>query len=336
MHDLECVYIANDLDAADIQKSVKNPLITDSSPKYSLRELFSVSAIANLQKLDLFHAPHYTLPYQLKMPSIVTIHDVIHLRMKGYYSFPKRAYAYMMIRHACASSKVVIVDSEFGKQELLSVCNIREEKIKVVPLGVHESYFIKSSENDKQTFKEKYKISKPFILYTGSLKPHKNIPVLLSAFRQLSKKHDIHLVFSGDRLYDQPDLHAFIESNAISNRVIDLGRIEQNELKTAYQSAAAVILPSLYEGFGFSMLEAMASGVPAIGARAASIPEVVGDAGMLFDPKDDQDLARCIDSILSNDTVKAQLIEKGIERAKIFSWKQCVENTLNIYREVVS
>ncbi len=332
---LNCVYFAQDDLISSISNSLHGEFISDNSSKYSLQELYSVSIKANSQHIDLFHAPHYTLPINLKMPSIVTVHDIIHLRLKEYFSFAKRSYAYMMIRHACSASSAIIVDSEYGKKELLEVLPLKEGKIHVVPLGVNQLYFGKVMEEEKETFRKKYAITKPYLLYTGSLKPHKNIPTLLRAFKRLLNGHEIQLVFIGEMLNNYPQLTHYVHENNLRESVIDLGRIDQMELKVAYQSASAVVLPSFYEGFGFSMVEAMASGVPAIGARATSITEVVGDAGLLFDPLDETELVTQLDFVLSNKKLRSELIVKGIERAKQFAWKKCAEETLQIYNKVI-
>ncbi len=334
--DLNCVYFAQDELKESLKSNLNGNFVTNNSAKYSLQELFSVSRKANAQHLDLFHAPHYTLPVNLRMPSIVTIHDIIHVRLKEYFSLPKRAYAYLMIKHACSASSAIIVDSEFGKNELLSVFRVQENKIKVIPLGVNQSFFDKAKDKEKEIFRQKYGISKPYILYTGSLKPHKNIPFLLKAFNKISGKHELQIVFTGEKLYDNAHLSNFVIENKLTNAVIDLGRIDQSELRVAYQTASAVILPSLYEGFGFSMLEAMASGVPAIGARTTSITEVVGNAGLLFNPTHENELTHHIDTIITDAHLRSDLIDKGKERAQQFTWKLCAEKTLQIYKEVLS
>jgi len=332
--EIECVYFAQDNLISSISNSLKGEFIADNSPKYSLQELYTVSKKANLCRLDLFHSPHYTLPVNLKMPSVVTIHDIIHLRLKEYFSFTQRSYAYMMIQHACSASSAIIVDSEFGKKELLDIFNIKEEKVNVVPLGVNQSYFNKVKEEEKEVFRKKYAITKQYILYTGSLKPHKNIPILLKAFKNIVKKNDIQLVFTGEKLSDYPQLAQYVFENNLSESVFDLGRIDQAELKVAYQCASVVVLPSFYEGFGFSMIEAMASGVPAIGARTTSITEVVDNAGLLFDPKDENDLEKQLEIVLTNQKYRLELIVKGTERAQQYSWNRCIEKTLQIYHKV--
>lgn len=333
---LECIYFAQDELQKTLNNTINGRIITDNSSKYSLRELFSVSKKANAHNLDVFHAPHYTLPINLKMPSIVTIHDIIHLRLKEYFSYPKRAYAYRMIKHACFSSSAIIVDSEFGKNELLSIFDLKEEKIHVVSLGVNQMYFGRVTVEQKEIFLRNCAITKPYILYTGSLKPHKNVSILLKAFKKIAVNNDLQIVFAGEKVSENAQLRQYIIDNNLANSVIDLGRINLSQLKIAYQAATVVVLPSLYEGFGFSMVEAMASGVPAIGARATSITEVVGDAGLLFNPTDDNDLIHQIDRVIHDSNLRAELITKGTERAHQFTWKRCIETTLKIYKEVIT
>lgn len=333
--DLQCVLYASPKDA-DRLKPISNVEIQyDSSDKYSLRELFSLAHKANNSTLDLYHAPHYTLPVGLSMPSVVTVHDIIHLRLKEYFSIVQRAYAYAMIRHACTAASIIIVDSEFGKKELLDAFPINEEKIQVVYLGVNDAFFQKIPDEVNKNVLKIHKIVKPYILYTGSLKPHKNVPVLIEAFARVKKEHELQLVFSGERVSENGNLMQLIGKYGLEKSIVDVGRVAQKELISLYQSAQSVVLPSTYEGFGFSVLEAMAAGVPAIGSRSASIPEVVGDAGLLFDSANAVELSEHIVSVLTNAKLRESLIEKGLNRARTFSWKKCSEKTVEVYRKVV-
>jgi glycosyltransferase involved in cell wall biosynthesis len=333
--DIDFVYYVSASDKRAIEKTITGLMVMNHSPKYSIKELFSLSADANKRGLEVFHSPHYTLPLNLRMPSVVTIHDINHLRLKEYYSLPKRLYAYSIIKHACSASSAIIVDSKFVKEELLDVFTVEENKIHVVPLGVHDSFYILVDDRRKNEFLSKYSLSKPYILYTGNLKPHKNIPVLLKAFKKVLTKHTMQLAFAGGDLLQQPILMNYIVNNDLQDSIVNLGRLGHAELAAAYQASSMVVLPSFYEGFGFSMVEAMASGIPAVGARTTSIVEVVGGAGLLFDPKDENDLCSQIMNVVENPALQLSLIEKGKMRANLFTWERCAEQTLHIYKEVV-
>lgn len=334
--DIEAMLYAAPEQTAEILRTVGGPVTVNSSKKYSLRELISLSRAANKHRVDLFHAPHYTLPYGLRMPSVVTVHDIIHLKFKQYFTPRQRQYAETMIRHACTESSAVIVNSEFTKKELLSVVPADLAKVHVVPMGVNPVFFRPVPKERLDAFALRHKLDRPYILYTGSVKPHKNILTLLRAFNTVRRVYDVLLVFAGEKLETtDPEMYELTKRMIINQRVRDLGRLSMEDLTTAYQGAFAVVLPSFYEGFGFSMVEAMASGVPAIGSKAGSIPEVMGDAGLLFDPYDGRQLEAWLGKLLLDEPFRQQLIAQGRARAEQFSWDRCAERTLEIYRKVV-
>jgi len=322
-------------DAQHIDKLGPTQKIINSSGKYSIRELHSIATDANRLKADVFHAPHYTTPFGLKMPCITTIHDILHVRGIKYYSIPQRLYARAIIAHACAASKAVIVDSEFTKHELMDVFNLNdEEHIHVVHLGISANYYKKYSVQAVKSFRDKYELVKPTILYTGSLKPHKNVGLLVSAFANMKNHSEFQLAFSGESIKGHEKLWDLIKKEGISGDIAEIGQISRSDLAIAYHTASLVVLPSLYEGFGFSVLEAMASGTPAIGARAGSIPEVMGDGGILFDPNSVEDLTSAMEKVLNDTSLQNRLVHQGLKNVERFSWNKCAEQTFQIYKEV--
>jgi len=306
----------------------------NSSKKYSIRELYSIAVDANQLKADVFHSPHYTTPFGLKMPCVTTIHDILHIRGKKHFSSLGRIYAHTIIGHACRTSKAVIVDSEFTKKELMDVFPIANESVRVIQLGVSSKYYEKYSESSIAEFRNKYGLVKPTILYTGSLKPHKNVDVLISAFANMKHRSEYQLAFSGESITKQHDLWSLIRQKGITKDIVEIGQVSNNDLALAYHAAAVVVLPSLYEGFGFSVLEAMASGTPAIGARAASIPEVMGDGGILFDPHSSEELTDALEKVLGDTKLQKQLVQQGLKNVARFSWERCAEQTFQLYKDV--
>ena len=176
--DLDFTFFAYPEQIKKLQPVLRGTFIPDTSGLYSLRELWSLSEKANKGKIQIFHAPHYTLPFFLKMPSVVMIHDIIHLRMRSYFSSLQRLYAAGIMRHACAHSSAVIVNSEFTKNEVLDYFKINEKKVFVTRVGVAKGFSRPLPDEQKNAFRLKYGLRGPFFLYTGSLKPHKNLPVL--------------------------------------------------------------------------------------------------------------------------------------------------------------
>jgi glycosyltransferase involved in cell wall biosynthesis len=179
-------------------------------------------------------------------------------------------------------------------------------------------------------------VTKPYILYVGSSKQHKNIGVLLKAYKKFASTANMDLVSAGEELALNAESGEFFADERLAARIHELGKIDDNTLVAAYQCAAMVVLPSLYEGFGFSVVEAMKAGVPAIGARSASIPEVMGDAGLLFDPQSSDELAELFARVAYDTGLRESLIERGREHVKQFTWARCAQQTLGVYRKALS
>jgi len=313
---------------SNIQKKI------NTSGKYSVGELRSIAVDANVLNADVFHAPHYTTPFGLSMPCVTTIHDILHVRGKKYFSPLQRLYARAIITHACKTSKAIIVDSEFTKRELMDAFTIPDDHVHVIHLGVSSNYFTIYSGSAVEGFRYKYGLVKPTILYTGSLKPHKNINVLISAFAHMKRHSEYQLAFSGELITKKRSLWNLVKQNGLTGDIVEIGQVSHDDLALAYQAASVVVLPSLYEGFGFSVLEAMASGTPTIGARAGSIPEVMGDGGILFDPASVENLTDALEKVLEDTTLREQLVKRGLKNAARFSWDKCAEETFQIYKDV--
>jgi len=331
---VELVLLVAPDDAQRIDQGGSTQKKINSSQKYSIRELYSIAADANSFHADVFHAPHYTTPFGLHMPCITTIHDILHVRRTGNYSIPQRLYARTMIAHACKASKSVIVDSEFTKRELLDAFPIAADHIHVIHLGVSSQYSHNYSDSEIETFRRTYGLVKPTILYTGSLKSHKNIHLLIAAFAHMKHRREYQLAFCGEPITEQYDLWNMIHQQGLAEEIVEIGQISRTDLALAYHAASVVVLPSLYEGFGFSIVEAMASGTPTIGSNAGAIPEVMGDGGVLFDPSSVDDLTTALERVLEDSTLRKQLIQRGLNNVQRFSWERCAEQTYQIYKDV--
>jgi glycosyltransferase involved in cell wall biosynthesis len=330
----ELVLLVAPADAQRIDQFSSAQKRINSSHKYSIQELHSIATDANMLHADVFHAPHYTTPFGLAMPCVTTIHDILHVRGTKYFSFPQRMYARAMITHACKASRAVIVDSEFTKRELMDGFPIADGHVHVIHLGVSSNYFNKYSETAIKRFRKKYGLIKPTILYTGSLKPHKNIRLLISAYAHMKHHTEYQLAFAGESITEHRELWNLVKQNGLTGDIAMIGQVSLNDLALAYQAASVVVLPSLYEGFGFSVLEAMASGTPAIGANAGSIPEIMGEGGILFDPHSVEDLTNTLENVLEDTVLRKQLVRRGLKNVARFSWEKCAEQTFQIYKEM--
>ncbi len=325
-------YIASPGDADLISRTHRGTTIINHSGKYSLAELITVSSQANRAGLSVFHAPHYTLPFGLAMPGVVTVHDVIHLRFPEYFSAIQRAYAQLMIGHACRSSDAVIVDSAFTAKELIRYVACPEEKIHTIPLGVSGAFAPAQDGEAAAAFRRKFNLAGEFLLYVGSLKPHKNFPAIIRSVARLRAGRNVQVICVGEKPEDDPALSALCKSQGVDGLIQGLGWLPEADLVAAYRAATVLVMPTLYEGFGFPVLEAMACGTPVICSNAASIPEVAGDAGILVDPLSEQEMTDAITSVLDDASLRNSLRERGLRRAQQFTWQRCGEQTLNLYR----
>jgi glycosyltransferase involved in cell wall biosynthesis len=327
-------YIVSAEDAGVIGGHHRGTTIVNRSKKYSVGELFSVSRQANRAGLSLFHAPHYTLPLGLSMRSVVTVHDVIHLRFPEYFSRLQRAYARIMIGHACRASEAVIVDSAFAARELTRFVPCPEGKIHVIPLGVSSQFSPADDDAGTSEFRRKFDLTGRILLYVGSLKPHKNFSAVLRSLAGLAQWKDVRVVCIGEKLEENAPLSALCSDIGVGQRVRSLGWLPERDLISAYRASTALLMPSFYEGFGFPVLEAMACGTPVVASNAASIPEVAGDAAILFDPSEAGGLTDAIRTVLDDSSLRSSLRGKGLARAKLFTWERCADATLKLYRSL--
>lgn len=304
--------------------------------KYSIGEIAFLGRKALASGIELFHEPHYTLPTGLKGRSVVTIHDLTHLRMPQYFSIFQRAYAATMIRYAVRNAGAIIAISQNTKDDILNEFGLEEDSVTVVYLGVRSGFRPLEDKSSIERLRTSRGLHKPFVLFVGNVKPHKNIPTLLSAFAQVQTRiRDLDLVFSGGACLEDSGLAEQARKLGITGAIYDLHHVSDSELVAAYNAAEVVVLPSFYEGFGFPPLESMACGTPAIVSTGGALPEVVGNAATIVDPLRPDELAEAIRDILENSERRTVMIARGLKRAAEFTWQKTGEQTLKIYEKVL-
>ncbi len=307
-------------------------------PIYSLQEqLFSPLKLKK-ERLDLIHFPHYNVPLLYSGEIVVTIHDLIHLLFPQYFSFVASRYAHFMLRHVSRKAKKIITDSHSSKRDIIKLLKVSSKKITVIYPGVSRNYRPIKDEFLIEKIKRKYNITQEFILFVGLLKPHKNIINLIKAFFKLRKNNSLlknKLVIIGKKKGPYYlKVEELIRKLGLEEEIIFLGKVDADDLLMLYNSARVFILPSFYEGFGLPPLEAMACGIPVITANTSSLPEVVGDAAVMVDPYDIEEMAKAMYTVFTDRNLRKQMIDKGFERVKYFSWENAACQTCKVYKEV--
>jgi len=271
----------------------------------------------NHSAADLFWSPGFMPPAMCRIPYVVTIHDLIHLH---YGTVLHRLYYNQIIRKLLHNAATVLTDSAYSRDEILEWSGLSPDLVSVIPLAVSPVF---------SAVGEVYDPGYPYILYVGNRRIYKNIHRLIKAFGMGCRNSDVRLALSGTA---DPELLDLAKQVGIADRIVFLGRIDEELLPALYRGALAVAYVSLYEGFGLPPLEAMACGTPVLSSNVTSLPEVVGDAGLMVDPLDVEQIADGLTRVTEDATLRAELVKRGLERIKLFSWEACAMRTWDLLR----
>jgi len=304
---------------------------------YSIGEQLSIPFALSRVQVELFHAPHYVVSPLTRCPYVVTIHDCIHLRFPQY--LPNRLapiYARAVMRTAARNARRVLTVSQASKQDILHYLGIPADKVEVIYNALDTRLATPPTKDDIARVRERFQLTSPFILYAGNIKPHKNVDRLIEAYSILRRRGivGVKLLIIGDEISKYPNLRRLVHRFQLHQHVRFLGFVPEATLSALYRLASVFVFPSLYEGFGLPPLEAMAAGAPVITSNVSSLPEVVGDAAVLIDPMDAGAIAEAMGRVLADADLRADLIRRGHERVKAFSWERSVSRVHEVYAEL--
>jgi len=302
-------------------------------PYYSIAEQTKLPFILKKYQLDLMHFVHFNKPILYRASNVITIHDLTLTHFKGEKSNPIKQFFYkLIIGSAIKSSDSIIAISEFTKQEILKNYSVSEEKISVIYEGFHPQF---RKIGNKSLIKETisgYNITKPYIIYIGQQRPHKNLVRLVNAFSQVRQKGlDYQLVLVGKKNPKYEQLNLEIKKQKLTQDVIFTGFAEDKELPKLINGARLLVMPSLMEGFGLPVLEGLACDVPVAASRISSLPEVGGQAVNYFDPYDSKDMAKIIYNTLTDKNLRTKLLDKSANQLKKFSWSNMADQVKQLY-----
>ncbi len=284
---------------------------------------------------QLFHGVHSVVPFASPVPSVVTVHDLAFIRFSQTFRAYNRAYLDLATRLSVRRAARVLVVSEHTKREVVGILGVPEERVVVTP-NAARAHFRPPEPQRLAAFRAKKGLPERFVLYVGTLEPRKNLPTLLEAYAEVARRHDAPLIVGGGKgwLYDA--VFQRLEELGLREQVRFVGYIEEEELPLWYAAATVFVFPSIYEGFGMPPLEAMACGTPVITSNSSSLPEVVGEAGLMAPPDDPAAFAAAIDQVLSDAGLRAELRERGLAQAARFTWRTTAERTLAAYEAVAA
>lgn len=288
-------------------------------------------------KPDVIHACFVIPPLFNNILVVATIHDIGFIRYKNHYPSLLAWRLEKALYRTLEKAEKIVAVSESTRQDVLKMSNIRSDKIVTVYNGLDTNFCQHTNSEKDKDLLGRYGVDRSYILYTGKLEPRKNVPVLIEAynhFRQ-SGRYDGQLVIVGSpQTFMCKQAQERIDSSPFRKDIIQTGYVGDVHVPLFYAKADVLCFISLYEGFGFPVLEAMASGTPVVCSNSTCLPEIVGDAGLLVDPHDSTMVADALDRAINDKNLRNQLISKGKKRAAVFTWEKAAQMMINLYREV--
>jgi len=288
------------------------------------------------KKVDVFHEPSFIPPVFKKCPTVITVHDIAYEYVPFCYTRRNRLYLRTLLARSLKQSDAVIAVSESTKDSLLENFQVSPDKIQVTHEGVDEIFRPLRDEEREEKVKQIYKIKRDFILTVSLISPRKNMVRLIKAFKLLrdNRKIDVQLVIVGEKGWLYEEVFKEVRASGLEKEVVFCGYVPREHLVCLYNAASVFAYPSLYEGFGLSVLEAFACGCPVVTSNVSSLPEVAGDAALLVDPKNIEELYSAVDRVITEDSLRKELIGRGMLQVRKFSWRKAAEKTLAIYTKI--
>src|SRR5262245_59047537 len=303
------------------------------------RQHITVPFALRHQHVDVVHVPHHEAPFFSPSKLVVTIHDCVHLLFPQEDSSKFRNYrSYLQTKRVVARARHVLAVSNSTKEDLINIFEVPESKISVVHNALDERFAFTHTPGERKHVLERYQLKDPFILYSGKIRPHKNLHRLIEAFAVLKselidddKYKNLKLIIIGDELSKHQYLRLTVIRSGVQQDVRFFGFVPYPILRVFYQTATLFAFPSLYEGFGLPPLEAMANRTPVLASNTSSLPEVLDDAAVLVNPENVFDIARGMKLILCDSAVRQKLIQTGVEQVAKFSWRLAAQKVIETY-----
>lgn len=339
------VLFLNSKHADEFRGKKRVKVVECNVPIYSFPEQILLPFIFGREKLDLLHVPHFNAPLLYPGKYILTVHDLIKHASVGPATTTHNSLLYFLKRTGylfltsliSARASAVLVPSKFVKEDVIKKLHTKSEKITVTYEAVDSSLQeVILSPAEKKEILQKYHLSQPFIVYTGSVYPHKNVDVLIEAIEKHNKEKEVDLqlalICSRSVFWDRTSKK--IDDKGIGNWIKMLGFVDDCDVSKLYSLALALVHPSKMEGFGLTGLEAMSVGLPVIASNASCLPEVYGDAAVYFDPDSVDDLVLRLEELIKDSELREVMSEKGYLQSRKYSWERMGEETILVYQNI--
>lgn len=316
---------------------------SESSPL----NLFALWMVLHRHRVDVLHIPHYKwIPPWLPCPYLVTVHDLVDyvIPQRGRRSRLKSQFLFAFVRHSLRKASRIIAVSHATRRDIIRIFNISGERVEVVYNAIDERFMLgHASDEEKQAIAARYAIQYPFILYTGDVRPHKNVEKIIEAFAALKVElartgeyPDLKLIIIGDEISRHPHLRRTVIRSRIENDVRFLGFVPIDALRVFYDMAKVFAFPSRYEGFGLPPLEAMAHGTPVVTSNTSSLPEVLEQAALLVNPENVFEIMRGLRLCLTDRNTRDVLKERGYQQVAQYSWERSAQRMLKIFEDIAA
>jgi glycosyltransferase involved in cell wall biosynthesis len=320
------------------QSQVITPQTFTSKTLPSLWRGFLMGSEIRQRELDVYHGLSHELPVTFnqkaqgrKIPQVVTMHDLIYLRYPEYFPWVDRVGYHLKFKYACRHADHIVAVSEQTKDDLIEFFKTPESKISVVYQNCGPQYHIKYSEAALLSLRERFSLERPFALFVGNIEPRKNCLGLVQAFAQLPKDLDVELIFVGGGKQYKKEIQNYIEVQQLGHRIRFLGYVPHDDLPGLYQAAHLFVYPSFFEGYGIPLVEALSSGTPVITSRQNPFQEIVGPAGLLVNPRDQEELTEALFRLFSDSELRQNLVAEGMLRLPLFDSKKVTQEMMDIY-----
>ncbi len=288
--------------------------------------------------IDIFHATDHHIPKLHRVPVVATIMDAIPLVHPEWVSQTLRPCKNFAFRRSVQWAEHILTISEFSKRDIVDYFDIPADRISTIPLGVNEQFFQRVSSEECETVLKRYSVPPNCFVFVGTLQPRKNVRRIINAHRALSTsvKREHPLLIIGKNVWRDDELAKDLRNMESDGCGRWLNNVPTSDLLALLQSALVLVYPSLYEGFGLPVLEGFAAGIPVISSNTTAIPEVAGDAALLVNPLDIEEISNAMEKIEGDKCLSESLVIKGKQRLDNYSWEKCANKTIDVYKKVIS